>query len=294
MSKKPLIAVLAIVVLVVVGVFGANLYVQNRAKGEVKNRLAEWESQLPPGSELSYGEIEVGFFASSIEIEDVKINAEGEGPVTIEEIEVAEFDKSHEPPHYMHLKFKGLERQLADLPPEQAQAMQQMGYERLRGNVEVAYRYDADDKVLAVTEADATFEDMGSISAKLRLTEVDLDQLAQDPQQMPQFKVADLGVRYKDLSLIDRAIKIAAQEGGVDEQAVREQMVQQIEMQSGAMEGAFYQELGEALKQMVRDPGTLVIEAKPAQPVPAFEAVATAMMQPMRLPELLNLTVRTE
>jgi hypothetical protein len=290
-NKKPLVVVLAIVVLVALGLGGAQLYVQNRVETEVAEFTARWEEQLPPGSEIRYGDVSAGFLASTITVSDVRVEPQGEAPLSIEEVHVAELDKDNQPPHYMNVAFRGLEQQLADMPAEQAQALRQMGYERLRGDMQLGYRYDESARQLVVDKASATFDDVASIDASLTLSELDLEQLEQNPQQPPTFKLASLGLRYQDRSLINRAIKLAAEEEGVSEQEVREQMIQEIETQSQALQGPFYRELAEALKQMVREPGTLVVKADPETPVATFEVMATAMMQPMRLPELLNLSV---
>jgi hypothetical protein len=84
-----------------------------------------------------------------------------------------------------------------------------------------------------------------------------------------------------------------AQEQGVTEEQFVEKIVQDIDAQTADLQDPFFTKVRDAMKEFIRNPGTLIITADPAQAVPVMEIVASAMIRPADLPQELNMDIST-
>lgn len=130
------------------------------------------------------------------------------------------------------LEFKGVS--LTPDPsahPGLAQMLGQLDYQGLSFDLILDYAYDRQAKTFEIKQLSLDGRDAGRLEASLAVTELDYN-LEQDPaHNLPALKAAKfqgLKVRYDDASLTDRVLTLYAKQEGLDLEAKRQQLLDQV------------------------------------------------------------------
>lgn len=264
------------------------------AQREAEQRVETFFDNLPESVTARYGGVEVGWLGRDLRVNDVQVQIEGGAPTRIEQIHFLAVDREHSPPHHLHATVTGIRQDLNDVPEEQVTMLRRLGYQEMRGSYEIRYHYDPVNKTLDLQELSGDMDDMAKVSLSLQLGNFELSpETPPEPGQMPEFDVRGLTLRYQDASLVQRVVRQGAEDQGVSEADFIAKVNAEVGQQLQAMEDPFYGKLAGQLRAFLETPGTLVITGRPAQPVPVVELIATAMITPAELPELLNLELQS-
>lgn len=180
--------------------------------------------------------------------------------------------------------------------------LEALGYTEVVINVDAAGDWNSDDGRATLDAITIDAENMGTLTLSGEfngLTPEVIEQLQGEQKDISQLmqvlqgvSVADLGIRFQDLSVTGRALKHSAEEQGV----TVDQLVDRLTSEASAMlqalnNKAFEDQVVSAVKAFLSDPKSLEVAAKPAQPVPFPQIVGTAMMAPQTLPTVLSVAV---
>lgn len=291
MRSKPWLIVLAGAV--ALGLAAA--LVQYSLQRTAESRVAEFVQRLPPEIVVSYGSVDLGLFGRDLVVEQVRLQPAGHQPVEIARVHLLEFDRHGRPPTYLKARASGVRQDLAALPQDQREQLQGLGYEELRADYSLEYRYERVAGELDVRHLRAELKDMAEITLAFRVSGLDPERATTDPQfHALELQLHALELRYADHSLLPRIIRRSAQQQQISEAAVVEAMLARLDEQLKPLEGAFFIELRRELAQFLRDPQRLSVAARPVRPVSAMDALAYVLVRPADLPELLNLSVEAD
>jgi hypothetical protein len=160
------------------------------------------------------------------------------------------------------LAFSGLIMQVNDLDDPQARAeLKKLGYDRLKLQAALAYRFERERGILAIDELFLDLERAGKITASLELGGVKRDLInapGQDLQWLEDAYLQSLRLAYQDRSLTSRVMANLAKERGIPEPLFKELAVLGLQAK-GLWHGVY---LG-ALPGFIKNPDTLCLEARP-------------------------------
>jgi hypothetical protein len=291
MRSKPWLIVLA--GLAALGM--AAVLVQFSLQRTAELRVAELVERLPPEVEVSYGSVELGLFGRDLTVERVRLQPAGHPAIEVARIHLIEFDRHGRPPRYLKARASGVRQDLAALPPDQRQQLQALGYEELRADYSLEYRYERAAGELDVRHLRAELKEMAELTLAFRVSGLDPERAATDPQfHALELQLHALELRYTDRSLLPRIIRRSAQQQEISEAEVVEAMLARLDERLKPLKGAFSAQLRRELAQFLRDPQQLTLVARPARPVTAMDALAYVLVRPADLPELLNLSVEAD
>jgi hypothetical protein len=272
------------------GLVGYQAYVEQQAEQRIEAAVRE----LPPNVKVDYGEVEVGPLGQDLSVKDVQLVIGDGNPIRIAEVRLLDVDTGNEPPNYLHAKALGIRQDLAAMDDQQAAMLRKLGYEQIQGNYELQYRYNPQTKALDLQELRGELQNMGSLTLRMQLDNFELENPAVAVgTEFPEFELRQMTLSYQDDSLVRRVIAQGAQEQGVTEEQFVEKIVQDIDAQTADLQDPFFTKVRDATKEFIRNPGTLIITADPAQAVPVMEIVASAMIRPADLPQELNMDIST-
>jgi hypothetical protein len=272
------------------GLVGYQAYVEQQAEQRIEAAIRE----LPPNVKVEYGEVEVGPLGQDLSVKDVQLVIGDGNPIRIAEVQLLDVDSDNEPPNYLHAKALGIRQDLAAMDDQQAAMLRKLGYEQIQGNYELQYRYNPQTKALDLQELRGELQNMGSLTLRMQLDNFELENPAVAAgTEFPEFELRQMMLSYQDDSLVRRVIAQGAQEQGVTEEQFVEKILQDLDAQTADLQDPFFTKVRDALKEFIRNPGTLTITANPAQAVPVMEIVASAMIRPADLPQELNMDIST-
>lgn len=180
-----------------------------------------------------------------------------------------------------------------------------LGYDRLSLDLVAAGRWEAATGSAEVRELTISGEDLGALTLTadaagltpetFAALEASLDDIAGLLERLQTVSFASLTLAYEDAGLAERLLAEAAQEAGVARAALADQLATAA---GGALSAlgnpAFAERVTEAARAFLAAPGTIVLAARPQQPVSAAQVVAAAVVRPALLPELLGLSVTAD
>ncbi len=186
------------------------------------------------------------------------------------------------------LAFDGVRISREQLPNLNAvDAFDRLGLDAMTFDVDVDYRWDLAKGVMTVEKAVLEVKELGSLSFSFVASN------AGSPQDLlAKGRLVHAVLVYKDASLADRALKLAATEKGTDADELREQLigtVQQIGTAPGATPATAA--TARALGDFLNAPHSLAIELAPKEAVPLMALFAAGSIPPERLVPMLGLSI---
>jgi hypothetical protein len=162
-----------------------------------------------------------------------------------------------------------------------------LGVDKLTISFAVAYDLDAATRRATLHDTVLKINELGTLTAAAELTDAGNSAAA-----LAQAKLAHAKLRFEDASFVDRALRIGAQQSGLDPAAFRGQIAAMAVQRSAALGGGNPAILaaGRSVSDFVTTPHSLTVELSPSQPV-SLLALQAAANNPGALSALLGLTV---
>lgn len=100
-------------------------------------------------------------------------------------------------------------------------------------------------------------------------------------------------IRFDDQGITPFVVGMMAEQAGISAAEFAQGMAQQVQLQIAMMTGdtALAEQLANTVSAYLTDPQSLLISARPANPVPIAQIIGAAMAAPQQIPQLLNLTI---
>lgn len=207
---------------------------------------------------------------------------------------------------------RGLEAPIGDgLDPAFERDMRAYGYTHVRMNSELVYRYEETGKVYNLARLEIDIAEAASATLALRIGGVSPDEIRQAlrpppprPGQPPRgaqpgdamavaarFNLLSADFSFKDKSLIGRIIKRQAAQEQTDEAAIRTRYTAMLKALRDEQTDALTKEALDALLAFVENPGELVVEIRPPQPLNVVILATLATAKPEQLRTILGIKI---
>ena len=276
MGKKILAGIVVIILIT-----GAVYFVLDRtAESSAAEKIQQFVDASPLVKEVTYQTLDVGLMDSRARMDNVTVKmAQSEDVVNIKSIAVTDIDIQDDLPTRLDLSATGI------AIPQDAQAMRELkpvldglGYRQIATNMRFKYDYDPAARSLTVDNFMVEAADAGQLSAHIRLENIDLKSIPQQPENalalMPLFTgiaLKEASVTYTDHSLMDRIIKLQAQQEGITPDALKDRLSKQLEAQAGQMQDPSTLAIFRSLQNFIHNPKTLSVTIAPEKAVSMFQ-----------------------
>jgi hypothetical protein len=167
---------------------------------------------------------------------------------------------------------KGIEIPLdgVKMAPAEAAMFRGMQISRLTLNIELASRWQPEEKRVMIDGLDFTLEGLGSLGVTASIKGFASDGFTPDTmaQGLDALRFEQLELHYRDASLVDRAFAMSAAQASLRPDQFRAKFIEQQEASAAQMQDT--PEAAQALKQIIeflRHPKMLVLTFSPPEPV---------------------------
>lgn len=193
---------------------------------------------------------------------------------------------------------RGLDLDLSQIQDRRAREMiRDLGYDRLIADYgfEISWR-EADDS-LTIDTFRLAIKDMATITMDATLTGLTRKAI-EDPLTLESALSSLLFTRGKlaieDKSIVERAVGMQAKKMNVEPDKFRQQIAGALPLFLMALRNPGFQaKLAPALQAFIKAPGTMTITAAPTTPVPVTTLIETAEKSPQKLPDLLQVEIKS-
>ena len=296
MKRTLTIAMLAIIVLLIGGYWGAKTYLGGVAREEM---VAEIEKSSLV-SQASIGSMDVGVFGSKAQANDVSLVFKGfEDPLQIESVTLKEVEAHDDIPGRMHLILDGVglnpeDDLFAFLKP----VARELGYETVTARMELNYLYDPSHKRFKVNTLRLEAADVGDVTVRSEILNIDLAAAVQgaggkNPGQLllslPMASLAGGEIEYRDDSLVNRIFSAEARRQQQPVSAVVDRQVAQYQASLKDQSHPQVKAALEGIKAFLKDPDHISVTLHPESPVPFLQFIWVKEFSD--LVKLLNLKI---
>lgn len=285
--KKGLVFLVLVAVLAGAGAYGANVYIQAKAREQVNANI----QALRAHAQVTHGEVDVAPFGQSVTIHDMVIVREGMSPVYVDQVYVSEVGLAEGFPSSARIEARGIEVKQEEMQPGQRAFYEQLGYNGSMADYVLAFNYDEKAATLDVTSFSGDIRDMAKIDMTLSLADFDPERLDEIGQGVFPYAISSLTFDYQDQSLVKRVFEQMAAQEGVSVEEVKQELQTRLSRQAATLEEPLLVAAMDALQNFVADPQRLRVKIRPDQPVSGSDLVANVIVKPQRLASLLNLQV---
>lgn len=249
------------------------------AQTKPEDKVKALQKMLPGDVDLKYGSVTTGSTAGSVVVKDVVITSKPAAPgaqpqtVKIAEIELREYDEKNAKPQYADVTLRGVE---IPLDASDQKDLTAMGYNKVVLDFTYKFRFDQPASMLTISEIRIDGTDMGSLSIQLQLGGIPSIDWSDDKamQMMMGATIVGATVRYKDSSLIERALKKESAEKNIPVETLRAQKIAEVKAEEDKEPSVAGKAAYAAFRKFMEKPGTITITAKPKQPVPLMGMMA--------------------
>jgi hypothetical protein len=268
-----------------------------------------------PGAQLTPGTASAGSGKESLVMRNYVLTLDGAkmggkaGKITVKfgEINIRKLDwagqKKGAAPLWADMTFKNITLPKDSLPPQAQMGLGMVGINEINLGGTYVYAYDKATKTFDMSKVVLDLKDLASLSFNAKLINFDITALARnqggDPQKRAmamQAAAAAASVGNLKIVLINKGLAkklfttLATFRGGNVEK-FKAGLVAQLEAQKAAVPFNIAKEALTAAIAFIKNPKSLVIEAKPAKPVLIADVIKAAQADPNKIKELLNLTI---
>jgi hypothetical protein len=182
----------------------------------------------------------------------------------IGELVVHRYDNQHPMPNFAHIEARGVKLDMTSLPdPRAAVFLGMMGYQNLTADLEVNYDYQPAAKTVSVAFREDV-KDMGEIKLNLDLNNVAVEQAL---FTYPAIELKRAELTYRDESLADRLLKMAAAQSGLSEKDLVARVKAQLDQKLSQTKVRLQAKALAEIKHFLDNRGSLTVSMEPAQPV---------------------------
>ncbi|NBN77926.1 hypothetical protein GWI72_06545 [Microvirga tunisiensis] len=265
-------------------------------------QLVATEVTLPSVADLAKADSTATPGYSTVEIEGVTILDKDKTEVGVESIYLAANSMEGNWPTSGELQVTGIALTAAQMEEEAKKQLTELGYDKLSFDIASNFTWSPQTGDLDFPQFDLTGADMGSLALAFKIGGLTADvvkklEAAKDNSEesmalLQGLSVSSLRLRFENASLVDRVLDQQAKAAGTDRAAFVTQLKAGMPMMLALLQNPDFQtSVSTALSSFLDKPGSLTVEAKPAQPVPVAQIMGTAMLAPQTLPQVLGVAV---
>ncbi|MEW6264121.1 MAG: hypothetical protein AB1641_13700 [Thermodesulfobacteriota bacterium] len=215
--------------------------------------------------------------------------------VKVQEVSLSNYKKIGLVPASLLFDLKGLALEVGKLDDEKArEGLKMLGYEQLFINVILDFNWVAQDKRFDLRKFSVGVKDAADLILSFSLDGVDLAGVAAPADALSLLGgmlLKKVELRYTDASLLNRALKLAAQANGLAPEEFREMLIQQVKSQDVSLGGISSPKVTESLIAFLQNPRSLTLVAEPKAPLPFMMMAGQVKHAPDRLVADLNLSL---
>jgi hypothetical protein len=195
-------------------------------------------------------------------------------------------------------EMRGLDLDLSQIDDRRARdIIKGLGYDRLVADYGFRLAWREADDSLILDGFKLAIKDLATMNVDATLTGL-TRQAIEDPKQLEGALASLLFTRGKlaieDKSIVDRAIGMQATKMKVEPDKFRQQIAGALPLFLMVLKNPGFQaKLAPALQAFIKTPGTMTITAEPTTPVPVTTLMETAESAPQKLPDLLQVEIKT-
>lgn len=259
---------LSILGLVIVSIVTFKIVSSNMIKAKIDKILGNAKGYI------TYGDTSMDLFGFDAHIYDIKLNIPNQKPLTIDEMVVDSLDTENPVPHYMNIKLKGIQTDLAMLRSNAnlADKLNTLEMNDIDSDLTINYEFEKDEKMLDIKEFALKVEDAGKITYKAKLYNVvAMEYFPMQINMAPQtLKFGATSLEYEDDSFMERMAKLSAQDANKSVEAYKDERLKKAKAELSAAKAAsqeYETALNEAMLNFLEDPQSFELSIDPKEPI---------------------------
>ncbi len=199
-------------------------------------------------------------------------------------------------PTDIKIETQDLNLPVAYIEDPMAQAMlQSLGFNVLKITNKFVLKWDEASEDLTLKNGDVSLDNGAKVSLKAGVAGVP-KAMIENPtlfmQAMATLAFKNVNFMIKDAELVPGLIDYFAKMQNMPPEALRDLIVQSLELQAGPLAGTpFLEELKTALSSFLENPKRLTVDLAPKDPVPFTQILGTVSTAPDQMPDLLGAAV---
>ena len=263
--KKFIIGILVVFVLIG-GYFGTKVYIEKNMEKKVNKTIQKAAYFI----DVDYEKVQVDLIGFVVHIKGITISAPGkEQKAKIDDFIIYDIDGKNNFPYYLHIALKGIDMGVENLG-DQAERLKELGYENVKANMELDYKYDENNKEIYLNTLSSGAEDLGKINLKFHLGNIDLGSknIAATFLNFSQVLLHNAELSYADDSFVSRLIESVAKEQGMGVDDFVGMISESIDNEISKEKDEFTKEAMESFKKFVKNPDNISISISPEKPLP--------------------------
>lgn len=256
------IAAIAAVVVVAAGAgFGVKLY-QNRDAGQRADAFLQ--RTFGKLGEAHYKDASRSM-SGVLTIHGLTLKPNGRpNEYQISELVVHRYDDQHPTPNFAHIEARGVKLNMTSLPdPRAAMFLGMLGYQNLTADLEVNYDYRPAAKSVSLALREDV-KDMGEVKLDLDLNNVAVERAL---FTYPAIELKRAQITYRDESLVDRLLKMAAAQNGLSEQDLVARIQARLDQKLSQTKDSLESKAVSEIKHFLDHRRSLTVSMEPAQPI---------------------------
>lgn len=297
MKRKAVVAGLIAVFVIVAGYLVFKIY----ATREFRQELATAVERTPGIRQLEYSGLDLAPLRSRARARDVRVTFDGyRDALAIGEIIVEDVAYVQSTPTRLHVTMRGIEvNPDLDLFSELKAPLAELGYTHLDAKLELAYRYDAQDKTLEISPLIFEADGFGRGRLEIRIVNCDLTAIVQNGARigvrqilwtLPTLALADAEVTFEDHSVVERYIQAEAKRRQQSPQVFQNLWAKQTQIRLKPFFNETENASGRAIGAFIQDPNRITAIVAPPQPVTLFNLILAGDAE--QIARLLHITVK--
>ena len=261
LTSKFLIGAGALVAVAAGAWFVADHFLDQRLKERVDEEIAE----LPPGIDVTYGDIDGSFLGNGV-LRDVSIRNDGEQLLTLAALHIDEIDLENNPPLFARMRLDGFDVTLPETSEPAA-------FRNLTGDLSYAYRFNREAKDFRIEEFHLKLHELAELRGGLVISNI----LPPNPDHPEASVMALLGaqiagfkLQLTDHDLTTRFLGMSAAAQGISDAEMRAQAAELLDQRLSQAKSQLERDAFTGLKAFLIDPevSSLSLQAIPDKPFP--------------------------
>jgi len=269
--KKKNVALCIVVVLIAV-YLGINIYASNVAQKKVDETIANFYNI----ASIQYESVSVNLIKMDVKISNVLIDpvspieTDISDKITIDEIIIYDFiQQSSEIPISLSISFDGIKLNINQFG-NMTKTLNKLGYsDEVNLNLNLDYDYNQEKKVLNIQNTGIEVDNAGEINVSFQMSNLNLapDAIASIFFIFPHIMLDVAKIEYKDYSLINRLIKLKANEQNLTVLEFKDSLLTEIHQDIQQEEDVFVKKALIKIEDFIKTPNELSILISPPNPV---------------------------
>jgi hypothetical protein len=259
---------LSIIALVIASIVAFKIISSNMINAKIDKILGSAKGYI------TYGDTSMDLFGFDAHIYDIKLNIPNQKPLIVDEMIVKSLDTDNAMPHYMNIKLKGIQSDLAMLRsnPNLADKLNTLEIKNIDSGLVINYEFEKDEKMLNIKEFTLKLEDAGKISYKAKIYNVvAMEYFPMQVNLAPQtLKFGTTSLHYEDDSFMERLTKLNAQDANQSVEIYKDERLKRITAKLNAAKAAsqnYEIALDEAMLTFLENPKSFEFSIDPKVPI---------------------------